>query len=204
MASDKGSGSPMGSFTRSSVHPENLYPNAKFSDRFTSPKNPEQSLDFNGFIPIKELKIVYSHSSGPGGQNVNKVATKVDMRSGKRVPDSRKATKKSLFLPLPRFHLDSANWLSEEVKSKVRTRLCNQLTKEGYLVVKSDLTRSQLLNQADALRKLRDALWDSCLPEKPPIDDETKEKIRKGKIRAARERVKFKRMRSERKQKPEW
>ena len=31
-------------------------------------------------IPLKDVKITYSTSSGPGGQNVNKVATKVDIR----------------------------------------------------------------------------------------------------------------------------
>ena len=31
-------------------------------------------------VPLQELKITFSSSSGPGGQNVNKVATKVDIR----------------------------------------------------------------------------------------------------------------------------
>jgi hypothetical protein len=37
-------------------------------------------LCFSGYIPIKDVKITYSTSSGPGGQNVNRVATKVDLR----------------------------------------------------------------------------------------------------------------------------
>ena len=37
-------------------------------------------FSFSGYIPVKDLKITYSASSGPGGQNVNKVATKVDLR----------------------------------------------------------------------------------------------------------------------------
>ena len=43
---------------------------------------PAQQLDsqFSGHIPMNELKKTYSSSSGPGGQNVNKVATKVDLR----------------------------------------------------------------------------------------------------------------------------
>ena len=55
-------------------------------------------------------------SSGAGGQHVNKNETKVDIR----------------------FHLDSANWLSEEVKAKVKEKMPHELTKDGLIVVKSD------------------------------------------------------------------
>ena len=47
---------------------------ATISDRKVSPP------EFSGEIPMSELKATYSCSSGPGGQNVNKVATKVDLR----------------------------------------------------------------------------------------------------------------------------
>ena len=53
---------------------------------------------FNGFIPVEQLQISYDRSSGAGGQNVNKVATKVDLR----------------------FHVDSANWISEAVKNRLK------------------------------------------------------------------------------------
>ena len=36
--------------------------------------------EFSGIIPVKELTATYSCSRGPGGQNVNKVSTKVDLR----------------------------------------------------------------------------------------------------------------------------
>jgi peptidyl-tRNA hydrolase ICT1 len=52
---------------------------------------------FTGYIPIEELDITYSTSSGPGGQNVNKVNTKVDLR----------------------FKVESAKWLNEEVRQKL-------------------------------------------------------------------------------------
>lgn len=41
---------------------------------------PPKSEKFNGYIPLKELEVTYSRSSGPGGQNVNVVNTKVDLR----------------------------------------------------------------------------------------------------------------------------
>lgn len=41
---------------------------------------PPKSDTFNGYIPMNELEVTYSRSSGPGGQNVNVVNTKVDLR----------------------------------------------------------------------------------------------------------------------------
>lgn len=158
---------------KSSISLDKLYPNSKFTSvgKVSPPKTEE--LGFSGFIPIKELQITYSCSSGPGGQNVNKVATKVDLR----------------------FHLESATWLSDHVKAKMTEQYSNQLTKDGWLVVKSDRTRSQTMNQADALEKLRETIRRSLIPPPPLYSDEELEKIRKGKIKASRERLKEKRIR---------
>jgi len=163
---------------KSSVHPDNLFPHAKYSDRFEPPKKPVESAKaetgFAGVIPPKELTITYSLSSGPGGQHANKNETRVDIR----------------------FHLDSANWLSDEVKAKVKEKISHELTKDGLLVVKSDRTRSRMLNQADALRKLRDRIWSCLEPEEEPTSEEELERRRKAMLRAARVRVREKRNRS--------
>lgn len=97
-----------------------------------------------------------------------------------------------------RFHLETANWLSNDIKSKLVEKVsvgCNfyletlhvnieilqlksNITKEGYVIFKSDLTRSQQLNLADCLEKLRSTIRQSCKP--PPVaSEETLEKIRK-------------------------
>lgn len=55
---------------------------------------------------MNTLKIGYSRSSGPGGQNVNKVDTKVDLR----------------------FHVKSAEWISEPIREKLSCEVSiNQL-----------------------------------------------------------------------------
>ena len=114
-------------FFKSEIHTDNLYPGSKVSDKFVIAEPPSASdlPSFNGVIPVKEIELTYIKSSAPGGQNVNKLATKVEAR----------------------FHLDNAKWLNDETKSILRDKWKTQLTKEGYFVVKSERTRSQQLNQ---------------------------------------------------------
>ena len=73
-------------------------------------------------IPRERLKIQFAHSSGAGGQNVNKVSTKVDMR----------------------FVLAEADWIPEEVKHRLVLLRSNQVNTAGEFVVVSQKTRSQV------------------------------------------------------------
>ncbi|KAF7389162.1 hypothetical protein V1477_014741 [Vespula maculifrons] len=162
---------------KSAVSLENLYPNSNLK-LFTANFVPEDaSAKFNGYIPIEKLTITYSRSSGPGGQNVNTVNTKVDLR----------------------FNVKDATWLSNEIKEKLLEQQKNKVNKEGYLIIKSDITRSQQLNLADALEKLRTFIR-KTLQEPPQITKETAEIIRKRQLKAARERIFVKRIRSQIKQ----
>ena len=114
-------------------------------------------------------------------------------RSKKRIIFSQNKTQVEI-----RFHLDSATWLSKEVKEIIKNKYSNQITKNGYIIVRSERTRSQLLNQADALQKLRHFIWTAVdevrtYLERTQIDDVQKEKLIKAQERAARERVRSKR-----------
>ncbi|KAJ8678536.1 hypothetical protein QAD02_014323 [Eretmocerus hayati] len=134
----------------------------------------DESCKFSGYIPMKEIDITYSCSGGPGGQNVNRVNTKVDLR----------------------FKVKDAKWLQDEVQDLLIEKYPNKINKEGYLVIKSDLTRSQQLNLADALLKLRKMIRDVIvIPQEP--SELTLEKQMKRQLRAAQERVFAKRKRSE-------
>ena len=64
------------------------------------------------------------------------------------------------------------------------------------LVNDASRTRSRMLNQADALRKLRDRIWSCLEPEEEPTSEEELERRRKAMLRAARVRVREKRNRS--------
>jgi ribosome-associated protein len=66
----------------------------------------------------------FSRSGGPGGQNVNKVNTKVTLK----------------------LHLDNLKGLSETELERVRTLLANRITTDGEIVISSDEERSQRVN----------------------------------------------------------
>ncbi|XP_061713198.1 large ribosomal subunit protein mL62 [Cydia pomonella] len=154
---------------KSAISLETLYPNSSL--KLSTPSfNADPKEKFSGFIPMEKLDITYSASSGPGGQNVNKVHTKVDLR----------------------FKLSEADWLHPEVKEKMLELHGKKLSKEGYLIIRSDATRSQQLNLADCLQKLRTLLRDAAVTQQTPSPD-TLEKVRQRHLKAARMRVALKR-----------
>lgn len=158
---------------KSSVSLSRLYPNSSLN--ITTPvKIPEGTTGFSGYIPIEKLEITYCKSSGPGGQNVNKVDTKVDIR----------------------FHLETADWLSEDIKKNIISQYKNRINKDGFLIVRSDITRSQLYNQAAAMTLLRDIIRKAAIQKSIPRSEETLHMLRKRKEKANRERIIEKRMHS--------
>jgi len=99
-------------------------------------------------IPAGELEISFARSGGPGGQNVNKVSSKVDLRWNP-------ATSAAL-------GEDDRAWLLQKLRSR--------LTGDGTLIVTSTATRDQIANRADALSKLAlivAAALDRPKPRKP-------------------------------------
>ncbi|TGE19693.1 alternative ribosome rescue aminoacyl-tRNA hydrolase ArfB [Hymenobacter elongatus] len=88
----------------------------------------------SAFLP--ELQFQTARSSGPGGQNVNKVESKVELR----------------------FHPASSGVLSEAQKLTILEKLANQLTTEGYLILTAQEDRSQLRNKEIVVQKFHDML----------------------------------------------
>ncbi|KAL4704610.1 hypothetical protein ACJJTC_002867 [Scirpophaga incertulas] len=154
---------------KSSISLETLYPNSSL--KLSTPSfvaDPNEK--FSGYVPINKLDITYSASSGPGGQNVNKVHTKVDLR----------------------FKLSDADWIHSDIRKKMMELHRTKLTKEGYLIIRSDTTRSQQLNLAECMQKLRRLIRDAEVTNRPP-SPETEEKIRQRHLKAARMRLAEKR-----------
>jgi len=121
-------------------------------------------------IPAGELEMSFARSGGSGGQNVNKVSSKVDLR----------------------WNPQTSAALTFDDRSQLLERLKNRLTTDGYLIVTSQLTRDQIKNRDDAMDKLTLIVRAALHREKP-------RKPTKPSKGAKRRRVEDKRRNSEKK-----
>lgn len=101
-------------------------------------------------IPLSEIEFSFVRSSGPGGQNVNKVNSKAVLR----------------------WNLWASPSLTPIVRARILGRLASQVTSEGDLIFSSDRFRDQRRNREDCLEKLRACL--EAAAEIPKIRMKTK------------------------------
>lgn len=95
-------------------------------------------------LVASELEFVTSRSSGPGGQNVNKVNTKVTLR----------------------WPVIASVILSSEERETITQKLASRITLEGELVISAQDKRSQLQNKEAALAKLDELLTKAFVKKK--------------------------------------
>jgi ribosome-associated protein len=122
-------------------------------------------------IPLAEIQFRFSASSGPGGQHVNKTATKVTL-----LLDVAKS---------PSF--------SDEQRGRLLEKLANRMDSEGVLHIHAQAARSQFKNRELALARLQTLLAQALKPPKP------RKKTKPGRA-AVENRLSTKRMQSEKKQ----
>ena len=84
------------------------------------------------FVPAKAIQVKAVRSGGPGGQNVNKVASKVELR----------------------IDLERIEGLDDGARQRLRHAVRNQVGADGIWIIVSSLTRDQLLNLEDARGKV--------------------------------------------------
>jgi ribosome-associated protein len=108
---------------------------------------PDLVINSRVTIPASEISWTAVRASGPGGQNVNKVASKVQLR----------------------FALARSEALPASVKRRLAQRAANQLDAEGNLVITAQQSRNQLTNLRRAREKLAELVRAALVPPRPRI-----------------------------------
>jgi ribosome-associated protein len=88
-----------------------------------------------------EIQVSFIRSPGPGGQNVNKVSTAVQLR----------------------FNIVHSTSLSETIRERLIFILGNKITKDGDLIIKASRYRSQERNKQDAYNRLQTLLQQAAI-----------------------------------------
>lgn len=124
----------------------------------------------------RDLDERFVRASGPGGQNVNKVSTAVELR----------------------FRMHGFSELPEDVRERLARLAGRRLTNEGEIIIQAVTHRTQERNRADALERLVDLIARAA--ERPKVRRATRisraqkakrvdDKTRRGAVKAARGRV---------------
>ena len=112
-------------------------------------------------IPISEIRFRFSRSGGAGGQNVNKVSTKVELL----------------------FDIANSTALSPSQKERIAARLKSMIGFDGWLKISSQESRSQWRNRVDALEKFGALLSGALRPSAPRLASKATKASRERRLR---------------------
>jgi len=122
---------------------------------------------------VRELRFSYARSSGPGGQNVNKVESKAVLR----------------------WDVARSRAVPGDVRARFLERFASRITGEGELVLASQRYRDRERNVADCVAKLQAMLTEVAAPPKPRKKTRPSSGARERRLEAKRARARTKRQR---------
>jgi ribosome-associated protein len=133
-------------------------------------------IEINDEVTIDdaELDFAASRSAGPGGQNVNKVETRMTLR----------------------FDLEASTSLSPEHKERIRERLSTRISKAGVLAVSSQRHRTQAANRDAARERFVELLREALEEEAQRRPTRTPRRVHKRRLEGKRRRGRLKQNRS--------
>jgi ribosome-associated protein len=121
-----------------------------------------------------ELEERFVRSSGPGGQNVNKVSTAVELR----------------------FDVAASSALPGEVRARLVRLAGRRLTDEGVLIIRAERFRTQERNRDDARERLFDLIREACIVPKRRIKTKPTRAAKERRHEAKAKRSHVKRLRN--------
>jgi ribosome-associated protein len=124
-------------------------------------------------IDDDELRFEFARSSGPGGQNVNKVETKVRLL----------------------FDLKGSRSLTPHQRSRIAERLSTRITKDGILHVSSQRHRSREANRKATVDRFVELLAEALIEDEPRVKTRVPKTQRKKRLESKRRRSRKKAMR---------
>jgi ribosome-associated protein len=125
-------------------------------------------------IPESELTFTASRSGGPGGQNVNKVSSRVTLT----------------------FDLAQSPSLSSDQRQRISDKLATRINNDGILRVISQQTRSQDLNREQALLRFIELLRDALIVERTRVKTRPSSGARERRLEEKKKRTGIKRART--------